>query len=258
MASVAIHVALGVTAVRGGHPAGSPPPPRSDQANLVGDTIDVNEEGDQATAGDDSVAPTKANDFEMDTPSPPPKSNGPGLPPARAMARSKARPGATGAKSSEGKGEGGEAGVFGAVGERGAVDLATAFTRQFPQASSADPAWATVPLGAAGEADVTLMLDESGKLASVQVSPSAPAALKSGISGTVRLIRGRSFTAPSARTRLHVRATVSPDKVHDGLHGEVFAIGGSFIHGATPSSGEGSAFFALNIGRRIDIRVTAR
>jgi hypothetical protein len=49
-----------------------------------------------------------------------------------------------------------------------------------------------------------------------------------------------------------VVATVTPDSVHDGLHGDVFAIGGSF------AGGEGSAFFALAIGRRIDVRVHLR
>jgi hypothetical protein len=42
---------------------------------------------------------------------------------------------------------------------------------------------------------------------------------------------------------------VSPDEMHDGLHGEVFAIGGSF------DATQGSAFFALAIGRRIDLQV---
>ena len=62
----------------------------------------------------------------------------------------------------------------------------------------------------------------------------------------------RSFTATRATTRLHVVATVSQDQVHDGLHGDVFAIGGSF------AGTEGSGFFALAIGRRIDVRVTER
>ena len=45
---------------------------------------------------------------------------------------------------------------------------------------------------------------------------------------------------------------ISTDAVHDGLHGDVFAIGGSF------AGAEGSAFFALAIGRRIDVRVRAK
>jgi hypothetical protein len=50
---------------------------------------------------------------------------------------------------------------------------------------------------------------------------------------------------------LRVSATVSNDSVHDGLHGDVFALGGSF------SETEGDAFFALAVGRRIDVRIIA-
>ncbi|MEO6419365.1 MAG: hypothetical protein ABIP39_08175, partial [Polyangiaceae bacterium] len=57
------------------------------------------------------------------------------------------------------------------------------------------------------------------------------------------------FTARAAVTVLHVGATVSPDVVHDGLHGDVFAIGGSF------EGRQGNAFFALAAGRRIDLVV---
>jgi len=138
---------------------------------------------------------------------------------------------------------------FGAVGDRAAVDLATAFTRGFPQAASADPAWATAPFGAAGEAVVTLQIDGDGALidAKVDGSPSAP--LRAGIARTVALLRTRAFTAHGPVTRLQATARVTPDEVHDGLHGEVFAIGGSF------DARLGSAFFALAIGRRVDLQV---
>jgi hypothetical protein len=139
--------------------------------------------------------------------------------------------------------------LFGAVGDRSAGDLARAFTRDFPQAASGDPVWRTAPLGSAGEATVVLTLDDSGHIADVQVlgSPSSP--LAQGIRRTMTLIRGRPFTARGKVTKLRLTATVSSDTVHDGLHGDVFAIGGSF------NDPEGAAFFALNIGRRVDLRV---
>jgi hypothetical protein len=146
-------------------------------------------------------------------------------------------------------GAGATPGLYGAVGDRSAVDLASAFTRGFPQAASADPAWRAAPFGNAGEATVTLTLDESGHLVANEVSGSASAALSSGIRRTLALIGGRSFVAHGKTTRLVLSATVSSDTVHDGLHGDVFAIGGSF------ANAEGSAFFALAIGRRIDLRV---
>jgi len=139
--------------------------------------------------------------------------------------------------------------LYGAVGERSAADLATAFTRGFPQAASADPAWRSAPLGSAGEADVVFTLDESGHIESTQVLGSPSAALASAVKRTLALIKGRPFVAKGKVTKLHLAAVISEDAVHDGLHGDVFAIGGSF------AGGEGSAFFALAIGRRIDVRV---
>ncbi len=147
------------------------------------------------------------------------------------------------------EGAGATPGLYGAVGDRSAVDLASAFTRGFPQAASADPAWRSAPLGNAGEAVVTLTLDESGHLVANEVSGSPSAALASGIRRTLALIGGRPFVAKGRTTRLAIHATITSDTVHDGLHGDVFAIGGSF------ANAEGSAFFALAIGRRIDLRV---
>lgn len=145
---------------------------------------------------------------------------------------------------------GGGAGLrFGATGDRSAVELTSAFTRGFPQAASADPQWATAPLGSAGTVDVDLTLDESGALIGTHASGNATPALAEGLRRTLALIRARAFLADHQATRLRVTATVTPDQVHDGLHGEVFAIGGSF------EGGEGNAFFALAVGRRIDIRV---
>jgi hypothetical protein len=99
---------------------------------------------------------------------------------------------------------------------------------------------------------VTLTIDESGKLIATSISGDVPPALRRTIARTVALIRGRSFTAKRATVHLHIVATVSPDVVHDGLHGDVFAIGGTF------TENEGNAFFALAIGRRIDLRVRSR
>jgi hypothetical protein len=62
------------------------------------------------------------------------------------------------------------------------------------------------------------------------------------------LIKGRPFVAHGRVTRLYLRATVLPNTVPDGLHGDVFAIG----------AGEDQGFFALSIGRRIEVRVQAR
>lgn len=154
--------------------------------------------------------------------------------------------------SAEGTGEGTGPAVYGAAGDRSAVDLATAITRGFPQAASGDPSWASAPMGPAGEVTITLTLDESGKLVGTEVSPGASAPLAAGIRRTLALVGGRAFTSRGKVTRLHLVATVSPDTVHDGLHGDVFAIGGSY------TGSEGQAFFALAIGRRVDLKVRPR
>ncbi len=138
---------------------------------------------------------------------------------------------------------------FGALGDRAAIDLATAFTRGFPQAASADPAWIAAPFGDAGEARLTLRIDADGALVETDVDGRPGPALRAGIARTMALLRARTFTASGAVTRLRVVAKVAPDQVHDGLHGEVFAIGGSF------EATQGSAFFALAIGRRVDLLV---
>ena len=141
--------------------------------------------------------------------------------------------------------------VFGAEGDRSAVDLATSFTRAFPQTASADPIWASVPLGETGSVDVVLEIDDAGNLVSSEVRGAGSAALRRASERTIALLRHRLFTAHARRTTLLVSASVSPDSVHDGLHGDVFALGGSF------SQTEGDAFFALAIGRRIDVRIAS-
>lgn len=142
----------------------------------------------------------------------------------------------------------GSGAMFGAVGDRSAADLTRAFTRGFPQAASGDPAWRSVPFGSAGEATLVLTLDDAGRIADVQVLGSPGAALAQGIRRTMALIKGRPFVARGKVTRLRLSATVSPNTVPDGLHGDVFAIG----------AGDDDGFFALSVGRRIDLRVRAQ
>ncbi len=144
--------------------------------------------------------------------------------------------------------------TFGAVGLRYATDLATTFARAFPQAASADPVGSTAPFGAAGSADVTVALDEGGRVSATAIIGSPSAALRRGIERTLAVLSPRVFTANAPSMKLRVTARVSRDDVHDGLHGDVFALsGGSF-------SGEvGTAFFALppgaGPGRRVDVEL---
>jgi len=202
-----------------------------------------------ASPAPESVAPP-APESEGEAPArPTPPSHGKRAP----RASHAARPSAGRAAPADGSpGSTGAAALYGAVGDRSAADLATAFTRAFPQAASGDAAWRSAAFGAAGELTVTLSLDESGHIAHVDVAGAGSPALTAGVQRTMALIKGRPFTAHGKTTKLRLSATVSPDTVHDGLHGDVFAIGGSF------SDAEGAAFFALAIGRRVDLRVRSR
>jgi hypothetical protein len=144
--------------------------------------------------------------------------------------------------------------IFGAVGERFAADLATTFARAFAQTASADSAWFGAPYGPAGTAVVTLVLDVTGHLAESSIAGTPTTALRRGIERTVALLEARPLTAPSAVTKLRVSAQVTRDDLHDGLHGDVFALsGGSFLGDV------GSAFFALppgiGAGRRVDVEL---
>jgi hypothetical protein len=144
--------------------------------------------------------------------------------------------------------------VFGAVGERYATDLATTFTRAFAQAGSAEPIWGTVPLGRAGHAEVTLGLDDAGHLTSTDVVGAPSLALRMSVERTLALLAPRTFTSHGAVTRLAVSARVSRDDVHDGLHGDMFALSAGSFSGVT-----GTAFFAgpgsAGLGRRVDVEV---
>jgi hypothetical protein len=65
-------------------------------------------------------------------------------------------------------------------------------------------------------------------------------------------MRGRSFTAHGATTRLHVTARVSPGEVRPAVNEKAYGVGGSF------TGVEGIGFFRLPIGRDVDIHVRAQ
>jgi hypothetical protein len=244
--SLAVHGIVGAGAVviargRAHDPTSDAPP----AVVLAGETFDLGDLVPPPRTG----APTAPAD-----PAPPPEAttdpNGAPAP----RPRPTAAPHASATASAAGSGEPAAAGTperFGAVGDRSAVDIAVAFTRSFPQASSADPFWQTVPFGDCGATNVTFVLADDGTLESWSAAGAPSEALKRAIDRTLALIKGRTFTAAGKTTTLRVSAKVSPDDVHDGLHGDVFAVGGSY------SGGEGTAFFALSIGRRVDVTVRA-
>jgi hypothetical protein len=207
-------------------------PPEQASA-IAGETLDID--------------PADPAEVPPDSPAAPPEVPITSLPIARFSPRT---PGATPSSPSRSA----PATLFGAVGERSAVDLATTFTRAFPQAASADPLWLGAAFGSTSSAEVTLALDEDGHLSGSTVAGGPSSALRHGIERTLALLGARSFTARSAATKLRITAHVSRDDVHDGLHGDVFALSGGSFAGDV-----GSAFFALpagpGAGRRVDVEL---
>ncbi len=221
--SVAAHLAAGWLVVHRVHR--EPPadePPRT--VEISGDTFDRRSE-QQATAQESNPGPVdKPEEGIGEAPKPKPRST-------QGTSAQQTAP---------------EPAKYGAVGERGAFDLVPTFARAFVQAASADPIWATAPLGDAGSLDLAFYIDEHGALLGTGTTGAGSEALERGVKRTIALIGGRTFYANGAETRIRVRAKIVSDEVHDGLHGEVFAIGAS----------GSSAFFALAIGRRIDVEIT--
>ncbi|HEY8041299.1 MAG TPA: hypothetical protein VIF15_15940 [Polyangiaceae bacterium] len=238
--SLALHA--GIFGVLRGPRSADAPAFEPSSAPLAGETLDV-EPAPAAPADDEEP---------VAVPGTAPQAAGPGPSPA-SPPRSTAR-GPSHAASGSPAAATAPPALYGAAGVRYATDLATTFTRAFPQAASADPVWSSVPFGSAGTADVSLTLDEGGHLAASAIGGSPSPALRRGVERTLALLGPRSFTARGALTRLRVVARVSRDDVHDGLHGDVFALsGGSF------SGDVGTAFFALppsaGTGRRIDVEL---
>lgn len=221
-ASIAVHLAAGWLVV---HRVHRDPPKEEPQrtVEISGDTFDLPAE-EQQTAGSDRAPVDTSEEGIGEAPKPKPA----------------ARTNGTTAESAP------EPAKYGAVGERGSFELVPTFARAFVQAASTDPLWASAPLGSAGSVEMTFTIDENGSLVATSKSGGGTEPLRRGIERTMALIGGRTFYANGAETRVRVTAKIVPDEVHDGLHGDVFAIGAS----------GSSAFFALAIGRRIDVEIT--
>ncbi len=243
--SLALHAAaFGLTQVRG---APAPVAFQPTSQPLAGETLEVDPPAEPSPA--DEAEPTA-----QDAPIPAPALPVPREVPSPAAAHASRAPSPAAASAAPAS-AGTRPALFGAVGVRFATDLATTFTRAFPQAASADGVWASVPFGSAGTADVTLVLDDAGRLTGHTIAGAPSPALRRGVERTLALLGPRTFTARGAMTRLRVTARVGRDDVHDGLHGDVFALsGGSF------SGDVGTAFFALppsssGPGRRVDVEL---
>lgn len=241
--SVAVHAAVALALVRASQPAPAPIALAGEHPDLVGETFELPAPETfvpGGAAGEPASAPKDEGEVtEDDVRNAPSKAPARPTPPRRAAPSAPAGAGEVGAAPAQ----------FGALDDRSATDLASAFTRGFPQAASADPVWRTAPLGSTGRAIVVLELSDDGRIVSSRVEGSGSSELAAGIRRTLALLGTRPLKAHGRVTRLAVSGRVYADEVHDGLHGDVFAVGASF------TGWNGVAFFALAIGRRIEVQV---
>jgi hypothetical protein len=147
---------------------------------------------------------------------------------------------------------------FGAeAAELGARDLVRSFVRAIPLAASSDPEWATVPVGPAGTADLTLVLDSDAKpYFKDPIDPHVPALLRRLIQKTLVLLSGGRFAATGTPGSQKLRIAVSVTQL--AAASEIQS-GGDFAVGFdSPSDRRVSrAFFTLASGRHIEVTVRA-
>jgi hypothetical protein len=178
-------------------------------------------------------------------------------PPPRARVAARSTASSTAPAASHGSGPGGTFGAEGAT--PGVRDLLGAFVRTVPLVASADQAtWASLPLGAAGSADVTLVLDDEGKPRLASSSP-APVHLRRLVTKTVSVMSGGRFGISSTEgiateQKLRIAVTIS----QEGVPSQDQAVsGGLFALRFDPPDSHGvrHAAFTLGSGRHVDIAV---
>jgi hypothetical protein len=171
----------------------------------------------------------------------------PPRPPRRAAAGREAT-GASGAGAERGGG-----GTFGSEGAAGVRSLGRAFTRAIPIAGQADPMWGSLPTGSAGSVELTLAVDENGRLDGTfhTKDPNPPAHLKILIQKTLVLLQAGTYAIHAGelakgRETLRLRASVSDvtgDAAAEGLGIKPF------------ENGRGVAAFTQTGGRHVEIAV---
>jgi hypothetical protein len=188
----------------------------------------------------------------------PPKEGALASKPARA--RTEARPtasasapaGAPGRLSGAGSG-------FGAEGSApGVRDLLRSFVRTIPIVANSDPVWSSLPLGAAGSADVTLALDDEGRPRMASALPAA-AHLRRLIQKTVSVMSSGRFGIPSTEgipteQKFHITVTLSQEAAPAENQA---ASGGAFALRFDPPDDRNVSHssFTLASGRHVEVAV---
>jgi hypothetical protein len=260
LASLVVHAALWLIPVPGSRAAADPtgkPAPVMRTDLWGGQTFEAPELlGPGAPApdpGQGSTPPETPTPTAAPTPRahPAPKPTAGGTPAAGATAT----PGGTGSGTG--------AGTYGAEGAAdGARDLVRSFVRAMPPAVSADPIWTLLPLGPAAAADVTLAVDDDGKVRIVDRPPNAPPIpplLETVIRRTLVLLASGRFAldprhATAGTEPLRISVTVTQQ---DPPSEQALQAGGAFGLGAEAPTDTrpGRAYFTLASGRHVDVTV---
>jgi hypothetical protein len=144
---------------------------------------------------------------------------------------------------------------------QGVRHLPYAFTRALPQASSGDESWSALPLGAAGEIEVSIPVDSEGKLGKLtypepRLAAEQVAAVKNAVERTLLLLRAGTFSLDPNKLengvqRLRVEFEVSevPSDGRDGV--DHYQKGFVAPQGGRP----GRSIFVSSSGRRVEARI---
>jgi hypothetical protein len=152
----------------------------------------------------------------------------------------------------------GPGGTFGAeVAAPGVRDLLGAFNRTIPLVGTSDQeTWSSLPLGAAGSADITLVLDDEGKPRLAKSSP-VPAYLRRLIQKTVSVMSSGRFgisTTEGIATeqKIHIAITLTQQAApspNQAMAGGVFGL----RFEACDEHQVCSSSFTLGSGRHVDL-----
>jgi hypothetical protein len=155
-------------------------------------------------------------------------------------------------------------GALGAYGESGAAaattNLTKALTKAIPPATKGDPAWLSLPNGAAGSFTVGFEVDAYGQIVRAEpVEIEVPGVLSRLLARLLILLKGGRFALKAEevsaghqlfRIEANIRQEApSRDRNAIGMH--VARIGAEYPTNTTP----GRAFFTFNSGRHVELTV---
>ncbi len=114
-----------------------------------------------------------------------------------------------------------------------------------------DKAWAALPIGPVGAADVTIEIDDTGHLTPAAIAfAGSPPALRAASTRALAMVAGHAFTARGARSHLSIAAVISAPSNEDDFHGTRVA-----LSGVAECSGFVCKPFFAQPGRRVDFTV---